>query len=507
MGLMLWVMVASGCVAGKHIEIIEARDVSRAWGTPRIDTIQDLGTSQTLQYGRLNPASANGYGVIGELLLLRGKNFGKQPRVTIGGRGAAVLAHTNGDGVVVRIPWGIDPGKVMVEVVHGQGRHTMVYPIKRRGLYCTGQSAHLVEVREDGQVLPGPQIPLPGARLLGYSFDGSAAYVITERQKALKMHVLDMTGARPRQVTENKLPGSRVIDLATSSQAPMGAVVTDTHVVLFDSHNALIPSLYAPHKIPWDVQQKQVLAAALGGQGKVLGLLVADLNEVMLLDISTPKKVGGFSSVKILPEGRLRLVKDLKLSDDGGSLWVVSGDNPRSREGGQQPALLSQFQVAPAEPSGMKATLVRRWELGEGIAPMELVTARGEPRPPGTSIRREPSKSAVYLSVNPSALLHDGVKKFFQAGEPSRLIRGGLTSEPVNVYSGPWALYSQDVVGKSQVAVALGWTRTSKGKLQRVITGGKAWESGKPSVVLVGKPRPLGDEKSLPWPGEFRAQP
>jgi hypothetical protein len=306
-----------------------------------------------------------------------------------------------------------------------------------------------------------------------------------------------------------EFPGTRVVDVVTSAQAPMGALVTDTHVAVFDSVDPLHPAFYAPNKISPEIQDKQILSAAIGGQGKVLGLLLVDLNEVALFDVSDPAQLAQLTMVSVLPGERLQVVRDLKFSDDGGSLWVVSGDTVRSIEGGLLPSRLTMLQVTrdPAAGGALKARVVQSWELGEGLAPMELVLARGEPRPPGTSIRSEPSTSAVYVSTIPSEVLKGQLNSFVEGKGQGKVIRSGLGATPQVVMAGPWLLASQSVVGATQVAVALGWTAAAAGQLQRVVVGGRAWEGTGAHKLLLGGSIKLTDKKKVLWPGVLRAQP
>jgi len=488
---------------------MDVRDISRAGGAPAIESITDLGNVVVPDSGPMALVGpAQGSAVIGELLLVRGSNFGKQPRLTIGGRGTAVLAHVKGSGVVVRVPWGIDPGMVDVEVEHNRGRHVQKFTIKRLGLLATGDAVQVFEVDAGGGVKLGKKLPMPGAVRVTYSFDGAAAYVAGGRGK-LWLKTVDMTGAAPRVTSEDTFPGKRLVDLVSAKQAPLGAVVSDTHIVVYDTSKSYDAALYSPHKIAHSLFKKGVLSAAMGGRGKTLALLLSDLNEVAVFDISEPTVLGQLSVVKLLEEQRLPVVQDLSYSPDGYSLWVAAGDTSRSVGGARIPAKVVQLEVRPVTKDKPSVTLSvhKNWDMGQGYGPVDLAVARGEPIPPGTAIRPEPSKSVVYVSALPSDFVAEKAGRFFHAKGKGRVVRTSIEKEPQSVVLGEWLLTSQDVVGKTQVMVAAGCGK-KEGKLRRVLVSVQAWEKdAKHTVTWLDEVDKKLLEKAPYWFGVVRAQP
>ena len=501
--------LVAGCAPSKIPHIMDVRDISSAGGSPVIESITDMGNIVLPDRGPVAVPAAQGRGVIGELLLVRGSNFGKQPRLTIGGRGTAVLAHVKGGGVVVRIPWGIDPGAVEVEVEHGRGHASKKFTILRLGLLAAGDGLQVFSVDATGKIKPGKKLPLAGATHVTYSFDGAAAYVAGGESK-LWLKTVDMTGAAPKVIAEDTFPGKRVVDLVSAKQAPFGAVVSDTHIVVYDTSKSYDAALYAPQKIAWRLVKKQVLAAAMGGRGQTLALLLADLNEVAVFDISKPTVLGQIAMIKLLPEQRLPTVKDLSYSPDGYSLWVSSGDTARSVGGARVPAHVTQLEVRPVTKTSpsIKLKVHKEWDMGTGYGPMELAVARGEPIPPGTAIRPEPSKSVVYVSAIPTDVVAEKAGRFFQTkGSQGRVVRTSIEKNPQSVVAGDWLLSSQDVVGKTQVMVAVGCAKKG-GKLKRVLVGVAAWvKDAKASVTWLDDLDQKVLEKAPYWFGEVRAQP
>ena len=209
-------LVACPHAGGQLPEVVDVRQLSASHGKPEIASIAALGAVPVPRRGRLAPSHREPSAAIGEVLLLEGSGFGKQPTVSIGGRAAAVLARVEGGGIVTRVPWGIDPGQVEVEVSSGDGRHSRAFPIRRVGLVATGRSLWPLRIAADGSVEVGQQIPLPGAEDIAISSDGAAAYVAGVTTSGPRLRILDLTAAQPALVAEHPLPGTRVLGISTA---------------------------------------------------------------------------------------------------------------------------------------------------------------------------------------------------------------------------------------------------------------------------------------------------
>ncbi len=165
--------LAGGCRGGSLPEIVGPRWLA-AGGTPAIDRVVDLGARTLPVRGPLVAENRDGRAVIGDLLLLEGSGFGKQPEVAIGGRSAGVLLRVKGGGVVVRVPWGIDPGDVPIVVANGFGEARATFPIRRLAVVVDGAALRWFEVDAAGEATPKGAVPL-AARLLAITTEGSVA--------------------------------------------------------------------------------------------------------------------------------------------------------------------------------------------------------------------------------------------------------------------------------------------------------------------------------------------
>jgi hypothetical protein len=501
-------LALAGCpgAGGGLPEVVDVRDVSSAGGAPSIVRVLDIGTGTVPERGPLAPATSDGTAVIGELLLVQGSGFGKQPRVSIGGRATEVLGHVSGGGVVVRVPWGIDPGQVEIEVTHRAGRGSATFPVRRLGLVLTVAGLETLEVKADGGVTRlGSRLPLAGGQKLAFSHDGSVAYVGGTAGGKVKLWFVDLTASPPRIAGEQSVPGSRLLGLAASEQSDLGAVVTDSHVVYFDNRRMLNPSFYTPHKLPEALVKKGILAAAMGGRGKTLALLLADLNQVAVIDTSRPTALPPAVVVDALPEVRLQVVRDLRVSADGTSVWVLSSDTARSIAGGYQPVRLTLVRVSVGDER--KLEVHQTWELGEKQSAAMLALARGEPIPPGTSIHTAPSTSSVYFPVHHSDLLKQGFSALLKGSWTGKVIRSSLSqTSGETIAEGPWLLTALDVAGQTEVLLALGCA-VKGGRPVRVLVHGRAWRGGPPATLELDPLAPDVLAQSPPWLGVVRAQP
>src|SRR5688572_23876798 len=144
------VLVAGAC-GGGWPEVIDVRDISAAGGSPQVERVRDLGQIVMPESGSLPKPDSDGLFVVGELVLIEGDDFGKLPTILVGGRPAGVLARTGGGGIVTRVPDGVPPGKVAVEVSHPRGKSSKEIQVKRYGLVAQSDAdrIYVLDVAKD----------------------------------------------------------------------------------------------------------------------------------------------------------------------------------------------------------------------------------------------------------------------------------------------------------------------------------------------------------------------
>src|SRR6185369_2866619 len=124
-------LVFAACAGANH-EIVEDRfDLAETSGSPQVTEIADVGGGDVALTGNLSMQAPDGVGVIGETLWIRGRSFGRQPAVLVGGRPAAVLGRTRDGGIVVRVPPATPSGAQPVVVSNEVGRGERPIAVRR----------------------------------------------------------------------------------------------------------------------------------------------------------------------------------------------------------------------------------------------------------------------------------------------------------------------------------------------------------------------------------------
>lgn len=384
-------------------------DLSTPKGEPKIERVQDLGSVPLVLNKPLKKGPSDGVAVVGELLVIRGKNLGKQPQVNFGARAMAVLARTEDGGIVVRAPAGTTPGKLNITVSHGKGAASFPMELRRYGLAIVpGVPGVLVlKVGARGiQVMPKPLIATaPGfVELDRY---GTVAYVTTGG-KAPRLVVIDLAEAGgPKEITQRKLGLWKVLGLSVATKAKVAVVVHEKAIVLFDLEDPRDPMRYNPARFPPGVLKAGVVDVALSPDGKTLAVLVKQKNSVVLFDVSDPNQVRNTSFISLLPEAKEPLVRSMHFTsaDDAANsqiLWVATGDTPRSQLVGKHPPRLLKYRVISAVdrtvlPSLKKlATLAIPGRRTPATVRTSFAVAQAES---ASVIRREPSKMTFFVSM------------------------------------------------------------------------------------------------------------
>ncbi len=401
-------------------DIADLRD-----GKPSIRRVRDLGA---VHIGRPGPLLGESDGVthIGELLLIEGSGFGKQPTVGIAGRPAEVRWRTNGGGIVVQVPAGCAVGPQRLWVAAGGSRDEVPLSLHRLAVVLDPRPAAptLHALRVGGSSAPSPAGPavavgLPGQPPLAMALspDGAAAYVllspVTPKPDApSSVQVVDLVAPGGPKLVETRKLRQRAHLITAAEQAGLLALVGDEEVTLWDVSEGRRPAGYLPAPLPASAQK--AWAATLHPRGELLALALADSNDVVLVDVTLrPDRTGtrprDVATLNALPEVRQPLLHRLRFASDGETLWLSSGDNAQSLSSGHQPTRLSALLLSrgSASLSGVSGelglSLLKTVELrtpgGPAGAPVDLALARRAPIASGTTIRMPPDKAAVFVST------------------------------------------------------------------------------------------------------------
>src|SRR4051812_11527963 len=232
--------LAFAACAGPNHEIVEDRfDLAETSGSPEVTGIADVGGGDVALTGTLAMQAPDGVAVIGETLWVRGRSFGRQPTVLVGGRPAAVLGRTRDGGIVVRVPPTTPSGSVPVIVSNEVGKGERPMAIRRYAAVLVPGSGRIgwVEIGNDGPISAG-RASIAGAQMLALSSDGRAAYLLQGDRGLLDVINLPAPG-NPKAVYRLDLGAERPLALAAAARAPVLAVVRGDDLIVVDTSSPL----------------------------------------------------------------------------------------------------------------------------------------------------------------------------------------------------------------------------------------------------------------------------
>jgi hypothetical protein len=519
------VALGIGCSSTGWPTLVDVRDIGATFGAPEISRIRDMGNPYVPVVGDIEGAESDGVATPGEMILIEGSGFGKQPTVMVGGRPAALDGRTEGGGIVVRIPVGVAAGSVTVVVSTPKGKSEKALPMRRYALVAVGEKNHLHVLEVGGKEAHpfGHPLELPDAQLVRFAHDGSAAYVVAQGPTGpARLHTIDMTAAGgPRLVRTQNLPERVRMAAAAADNAPVLAIVGETQVFLFDTHHSKEPGRWPGIPLSEPVSKAGVVAAAIDPDGKLLAILTARGNQVRLFDVSNPKEHNLVTTIDVLPDTRAPVVRDLQFSVDGETIWVVSGDNAESLAIGPQPTKLTAIRLPPPPEKGPRVISVwKTMPVPGATAPLGLAVSRGQPLASGATIRIPPEKAAVFISGVNANLFQigngatpAGARKIEAVlkpnGQPGMMIRADINGGGGPMFATQQVLSSVDLTPDAQTIVATG--------VRAVARGGDVEVSfGVVTCALWGKPEPrfvplepVGAEQLHPpfHLGQIRIQP
>ena len=461
-----------GCGTGGLPQVMDPTDVRPASGAPRITRIRDAGTAMIPRVGALE-AVPDGAAGPGELLVIEGAGFGRQPTVTVGGRPAEVTARVAGDGVIVRVPASAATGLVDVSVTTSGGVARLATTIRRLAIAVFDEHVRFAAIGKDAIVPLPSTLSLPGARQVRVDSTGGIALVLCDAAELSSLSVLDLGRTEPSVLGTLSLT-HRASAIAVASLAPRVAVVGDGKVTVIDTSTLRRPVLFDAAALPREV--RGVRAAELSPDGRVLAVLLGEGNRLVAIDLQKPTAPVLLSTVEVLPGERQSLVRDLAFGPDGQTLWIVSGSSAETHPQTiptrvTAARLLAAYteNAAEGETAGHPIDHLRRqlavWKTqvvnGAG-APLAIVVGQ-PPEQQGSAIRTTPEAATVFVSTVKHSLLDlkaanvdlARVKKAMTANDVGMIARAELSSAGGPVATTAELLGSFVVQAAEKRAVAL----------------------------------------------------
>lgn len=392
--------------------LIPARDVPKSTKPPVIQSILDLGNPKLNESTPLSTMGSDGIAVIGEAVLISGQHFGKYARVTVDGQTADHLARTDSGGIIIRIPWGVRPGKRQIEVINVYGRNASPFSIRRYALATipSRDKVYIFEVHSGKIQRVAKPLSIPNAQLVRYGGGGQIAYVSgRDAEGKLNISIVDMTAAGgPKIIRAHQIQGHQLIALTAAEQVPLALAISDTHLHYFDLRNSQTVNPYRAYPLPQDIHD-DLVTGELNPDGTLLATLLRKNNRVILFDMSDTDVLKPLAGTQVLPQKNSSLLRDLSFSPDSSTLWVVSGDNSESISQGKSPLRLSAIQIQIKRHANLKSygilSVWRTLDVPYQAAPVSLAVARGQPLANGPAVHIPPQNAAVFITVHDSKLL------------------------------------------------------------------------------------------------------
>lgn len=397
------------CTPPDPWKIVSKMDLDAPSGEPKITGVTDLGSVPLIMNKPLRRAEADGVAVVGELLVIRGKNLGRQPTVSFGTKPMAVLARTADGGIVVRAPHASTPGDQRILLTNDRGSSSFPMTLKRYGLAVVPglPGIQVLDVTVQGVKPVGQPLLATAPGHLALHKDGSVAYASTGGRSP-SLLVIDLAAAGgPKVIAQRKLGQWKVLGLAVASEAKRLVAVHEKAMVIFDLDDPRDPLRFNPARFPPGVVKAGVADLQLSPDGKTLAVLVEQGNALVLFDISDPNQVRNTTFLPLLPDAKETLVRGLHFTYEPTSehkqvLWVATGDTVASQKVGKHPPKLLKYGITSAVDRTVLPSLkaLGQVELPSTHTPLDVASSYAVSEIVSASvIRREPGRMTFFASM------------------------------------------------------------------------------------------------------------
>lgn len=490
------------CGGGGWPHLVTTRELDAAGGAPTVRRVVDLGDVAELAATGPVPKDSDGVYVVGELVLIEGDDFGKQPTVLIGGRPAAILGRASGGGIVTRIPAGVAAGEVEVEVSHLDGRGVRAITVRRYGLVAEA-GAGIVHALSVGAGVSSADAALavPGARAVRMTAEGQVAFIgaaTASGDNGRLVTVVLAAGGGPRVVHETTTSVGPIVSVSPASAAPQLAVIGRHGVQLYLVQQPRQPAPYGAARFAADLVARGVVAGELHPGGRWLFVVVAEGNQLLLFDAGEPERPTVAAAVDLAPGELVPLARDLVLSADGATAWVLIGDGAVSLAAGRHETRVVEVALSfPSGPSGPPGLLVTRTVAVPGAAaPVGLALVKPETAS-GAAVRDAGETGALLVTaVAPSLLaaVGDGtgdvgaraVAALASLAEPGMVVRTDRDGRGGPLFSAALVLGPLIATPDATRAVALAWRRVDGGAVEFGVAVAPIGAASAPAFVRLG---------------------
>ncbi len=364
--LVLWF---AGCTTAHPYRIAKSMDLDEASSRPAITSILDLGNAEVPTEGEVARTGMNKQAMVGELLYVLGKDFGRGPSVSVAGLPAVVLARTENGGLLVRVPVGVPAGRQNVVVSTSKGVSSQ--PFEFRRFAAAGSPGHTkLGLLEAPAFTEAASIEL-GAEPAAVAFSRTKPlmYVVTQTAPAClekpagadcapSLLTVDLTLADFPVVQKQKLVSGYVLGFSVAQGMDRALVATSggLQVVNLEYRTPILHQ-----KIAWTAKTpaKEVQQALISPDGKTAVVLLRSGNRLSMFDVSVPDVPKEGPQVDLLPGEKAPLVRTMAFFATRATqtLYVAAGDTPESLVVGWHPGQILTTELISARDRTMEPEL------------------------------------------------------------------------------------------------------------------------------------------------------
>ncbi len=395
-------------------------------GAPTITKVEDLGTTAIIQGKPLDGSGSDGSIVPGEVLVIRGNNFGRLPSVALGKKTVEVLGRLEDGGIIIRVPWGLEPGETILSINTPRGSGSKRINLRRFAVAAiTGMdNPALLEIHRDGIKDTGVKLNTGKIQATAGHRLGAHGYLATPSGE---IHTVDFAAnGGPSVVGKRTAVEGKLKAFSSAMNADRLVTIIDDNLVLWDTYAPDNPLPWKGVKIPENIVQKNIIGAALSPDGLTLVILLSGFNGFVLADVTDTANVRWFDPVRIHSEEDPLLVRRLMfmrqetgpptISKTPGEttplaqaperppaeqiLWILSGDNDESLRIGRHPTSAVQYEILSArtgtdEPAANKKA---RFSLEDSNPPLEWsYSLNPQQIRSGTAFRDAPAQMSFFI--------------------------------------------------------------------------------------------------------------
>ncbi|HEY0705213.1 MAG TPA: IPT/TIG domain-containing protein [Polyangia bacterium] len=480
------------CASSGGLQVIPAGELSEGGGQPSVASINDRGGGDIPGSGTLVPVDGDGFATIGEVLHIRGRNFGRQPTVTIGATAISVVSRTEDGGILVRVPPGTPAGEQRLAVTTEGGRGEAALRVRRIAVGRVGPQLYWFDLDPERPKLLG-EAAVPNARAVVVSREGRAAYVV-DASGALLTYELAAQGS-PRAGARLALGQAARGLLAPSDDSRLFVMGSDA-LIEVDTSLPLRPVLGRSRPLPNWAHGSKALHAAISPDGRRLAIAAGERNRVVVIDVAALQSAAASPAAELalVPEVLAPVLVDLTFAPDGQTLWVLSGASADNQAVGPQSTRVHAVRLTEAN-GALTLSRARMVQIDAANAPQAIVTGHGLDLQSGAAIRQPPERATVYVAA-------------YQREEPRPQL---FSVGPNDIATPAPVLAPVGVMGRPQVSPDEHWllALTSDPEGANLLLGVRLRGGRAVVVSLPGKPlaRALADAPLSSRTSEVRIQP